>query len=359
MFKSLRVSGFRCLRNLRVDGLTRVNLFVGTNNAGKTSLLEAVEVLCLPGVAGIVQGLRRREERIYVGGEAAPRILFDVSHVFMNHELHPGASFTIEGDGPRPALVRCEIESFGSQANLFEEGEEEEEEGAQSSMALRISSRELPSDQIVQLSADGGLLDAALRRISLKYAEDIPPIHFLTTEPARPSQLGQLWDAVVLTPEEQSVGDAMRIIEPKIERIAFLGTDRLARSVLIKLANEERRLPLGSVGDGLKRLLALALHLIPAKGGVLLVDEIDTGLHHTVMTDMWRLVIETAQRLDIQVFATTHSLDCVRALAWVRDSLPHLGSEVALHRLEKNMERSVTYTLDEVALAARHHVEVR
>ena len=58
----------------------------------------------------------------------------------------------------------------------------------------------------------------------------------------------------------------------------------------------------------------MAIALISAKGGVLLIDEIDTGLHYTVMADMWKLIAQTAAELDVQVFATTHSSDCVTAL---------------------------------------------
>jgi len=156
------------------------------------------------------------------------------------------------------------------------------------------------------------------------------------------------------------VVDALRIIEPRLERIAFLGDDRrYMQSILLKLSDSEQRLPIGSAGDGLKRLLALALHLIPAQGGCLLVDEIDTGLHYSVMADMWRLVIETAGRLDVQVFATTHSLDCVLALAWVREKLSVGPSDVALHRIEKGLERTIAYTPDEIVTAARHNLELR
>ena len=57
----------------------------------------------------------------------------------------------------------------------------------------------------------------------------------------------------------------------------------------------------------MRRLLALSLSLIRTEQGILLVDEIDTGLHWTVMEEMWRLVVETARRSSVQVFATTHS----------------------------------------------------
>jgi hypothetical protein len=160
---------------------------------------------------------------------------------------------------------------------------------------------------------------------------------------------------------EERVIEALKIIEPRIERIASVEGLRRRSSIVVKLSDSDRRLPLGSAGDGLKRLLALSLNLIPLRGGgSLFVDEIDTGLHFSVMADMWKLVIETANRLDLQVFATTHSLDCVRAVAWVREKLPaDQARDVILHRLEKGSEKTINYTMDELATAAKNHLEVR
>jgi predicted ATP-dependent endonuclease of OLD family len=72
-------------------------------------------------------------------------------------------------------------------------------------------------------------------------------------------------------------------------------------------------IPLGSMGDGMRRILTLAMCAVNVENGFLLIDEIDTGLYYEVQADMWRLILETAQRLDVQVFATTHSWDCVSA----------------------------------------------
>jgi AAA15 family ATPase/GTPase len=105
--------------------------------------------------------------------------------------------------------------------------------------------------------------------------------------------------------------------------------------------------------------LALAIFLARAAGGVLLVDEIDTGLHYTTLESMWRFVIETARRLDVQVFATSHSGDCVRSLAWLQSDDSNLASEVSVHRIEKGVNEAVRYSAAEIETAARHHIEVR
>jgi AAA15 family ATPase/GTPase len=113
------------------------------------------------------------------------------------------------------------------------------------------------------------------------------------------------------------------------------------------------------MGDGVWRILGMVLSLARAGGGMLLVDEVDTGMHHTVMTDMWRLVYAMASRLDIQVFATTHSRDCCRALAEVvREADPELP-DVTLQRIEPDSEQSVAFSAEEIVVADERGIEVR
>src|SRR5207244_1531771 len=114
--------------------------------------------------------------------------------------------------------------------------------------------------------------------------------------------------------EEELVVRALRFIDTEIERVAplvspywFGGTSR--GGFVVRRRGEER-VPIGSFGDGIWRMFALAVALSRVKGGLLLIDEIDTGLHFTVMTEMWRFVNDVSKEFNIQVFATTHSYDC-------------------------------------------------
>jgi len=99
---------------------------------------------------------------------------------------------------------------------------------------------------------------------------------------------------------------------------------------------------------------------VTVEKGFLLVDEIETGLHYEAQTDMWRLILEVAQQLNIQVFATTHSWDCISAFEEALDQLED-RSVGKLFRLSKRDEtiRPVAYTADELAIAVPHSIEVR
>jgi hypothetical protein len=352
MLTALEIHGFRCLKELRVEPLTRVNLFVGKNGSGKTSVLEAVEILATGGLDRLIGVAVRREELVVANGNGKgefARHTIDPAHLFWGRKLNEGAQFEIRGHSgtdPSPLEVRCKVELTAA----FEM----RGEWPAPVPSLRFESyRHKPhSAERLSLSPENGVLPPPQRR----EPEGETPVNFLRPED-HPSDLRPLWERIGLTPKEDEVLDALRILEPpRVERLAFFGEG--GRNVQVRLT-DSGRVPLGSLGGGLGRVLAVSTHLVSAEGGVLLIDEVDTGLHHSVMTDMWRLVIETAKRHDVQVFATTHSLDCVRALARVRAKHPDYVQDVTLHRVEKDRPQTVVYDMDDLVIAAESFTEVR
>ncbi len=347
MFKSLEINGFRCFRELRVEPLTRVNLFVGQNNAGKTSLLEAVELVAIGGVEGLVRSAVRRGEQVLgrsESGEEFKEHVVDPSHLFFGHDLQVGKFFKIKADGDSKGWITCSAEDASAHEAVIR--------------TLYLQSHvtaEQKNHHRLTISPLGGVLPPPRR-----LPEPSPRVNFLAPESNDTNHLGQLWDALVLTPEEDEVIKSLRVIAPDIERLAFLSESRsTSANILLKLKGFEQRLPLGTLGGGLRHLLALLLNLLSARGGFLLVDEIDTGLHYSVMMDMWRLLIESAKRLGIQVFATTHSLDCVRALARLGKRYPDIAAEVTVHRVEKDVAKTIVYDANEIVIAADSYIEVR
>jgi len=297
---------------------------------------------------------RRGEHATEPEEDRTIRVELDVRHLFQGHKLVEGASFELLGRaGDDETLVRCDVVRNESQLELLSDRLELEVE-----LALLMRGPENPEGATVPISSGGSVTANALRKL-----HDPPvgsPVVFLGTEGADAFSLQQMWDRIVLTSEEDKVTDVMKIIEPTIERLAFASREiRSSVVAFVKLANENQRVPLGSLGDGTRRILALALYLARAAGGVLLVDEIDTGLHYTTLESMWRIVVETARRLDVQIFATSHSGDCVRALAWLQSDEPELASEVSVHRVETGSNTAVPYSAAEIQTAARHHIEVR
>ena len=118
-------------------------------------------------------------------------------------------------------------------------------------------------------------------------------------------------------------------------------------------------MPLKSLGDGATRLFGVALALADIQDGFLVVDEVENGIHHSIQRDFWKMVINTAHQNRTQVFATTHSWDCVKGFA--QAAVDSSDVEGTLIRLERNGHRirAIEYSEDELEVAADQDIEVR
>ena len=375
MFSSIRIERYRGFASLEMSGLGRVNLLVGSNNSGKTSLLEAIYLLNSMGdPLSLWQLLSRRGEwlpaAISPGSAGSDRLQgrmpleVDVSRLFRGHDLQAGCSFSISTANDTERRLECSVEEVSrrEQPELFAS---DEESGLASRLVLRSSGKPR-LDSAVVLTGAGGLSrevlgGSALRAIRQRQAEG-SPAQFITTESFSASELGAMWNNIALTPTEALVLSALQFLDPNIERIAVLGTGSYQTpnrgGFIIKLKGLERPIPIGSMGDGMWRMLAMAMAITQCKGGVLLVDEIDTGLHYSVMAKMWGLIFNTAKALDVQVFATTHSHDCVYSLAQLCSEVQP-GESVTVQRIESGSGRAVPYDPLELAAAASRGIEIR
>jgi hypothetical protein len=378
MLSSLEIRGFRTFSHLRIDGLARVNLFVGANNSGKTSVLEAGEILMAGGRPWVLLRSPTRRGDGFLPETRNPLQAVDIRHLFHGRDLEIGTQFTLNGEGTRNRHVSCEVveASPGDEQSMQPElplGLGAEPNGSQGNqqeipvafleipLAIAIFGDQTNMKRVLGLVEGRGLsIPLAGRRMGGDEGEDSPFNFVGTVDPEY--RLGPLWDKIVLTPDEEKVIEALQIIEPSIDRVASLSrtSGRGAPSpIVVRLHGSEARVPIGSMGDGLKRLLVLSVNLVTSAGGCLFVDEIDTGLHYSVIAKMWQLLIETARRLDVQVFASTHSLDCLQALARVCEEKPDLAGEVAVHRIQKDKETATRYAAGELAQAVRHEMEIR
>jgi AAA15 family ATPase/GTPase len=106
-------------------------------------------------------------------------------------------------------------------------------------------------------------------------------------------------------------------------------------------------------------MLGLALATVGASNGILIVDEIDTGLHFSTMSDMWALIWKVAKKLNVQVFATTHSSDCWMSLATLANREDIEEDGITIQRIEPEKHTSVAFHQDEIVMAAQRDIEVR
>ncbi len=124
---------------------------------------------------------------------------------------------------------------------------------------------------------------------------------------------------------------------------------------------KDKRITLPQLGDGVSRLMSIVLAIPMAEDGILLVDEIENGLHWSVMTDVWKSIAQLAELHNTQIFAATHSWECISSFQEALSTLSQGEITGTLFRLERKNEkiRTVSYTIEDLAISVRQEIEVR
>jgi hypothetical protein len=373
MLTRVSITNYRGFKSYEMMDLAQVNLLVGKNNSGKTALLEGIQFLASGGdPAVLAEAAERRGEVILTQTSIIreKRISVDIAHFFNGHNIFKGISFSIFDDNSNTVTATVQNE-----AGLLQELQNQEgSSGAK--LFLEISGKNLlnPKEDANYVSqslitGEGGVNIELSSRFpgfnGHKRRSHGARVYFIGPDSLNSIDMAPMWDEITLAGQEIDVAGAMRVIEPNLESVHFL-TGMFAQGyfpshggIVVGIKGQEGRLPLGSMGDGMRRLMALAIALAFTKDGWLFIDEIDTGLHYSVLSDMWKMTVAKAVASNIQVFATTHSWDCIEGLSEFCQDNPELMSKVAIHKIDPPIPRSVAFTGESVIKLVKGNIDPR
>lgn len=303
MLSSLQIQNFRALKDVKIKKLGRVNLIVGENNSGKSSVLEALRIYASGGNPYVLDEIAKSHNE-----ESLSEQYYYIKNNDFDRELSPFSDFFYQrkypiGDNESIFIGKLNKDFFKLSYNqklncldVYNPFLNDLFDNHSHSIPIRLESE---SDY------------RTLRKGKHIYLCKFIPTQFLDNQ-----ELSVYWDKIILTPYENEVIKSLQIIEPDIEKLAFINQPfNDERIPMVGLKNSDKPVPLYSMGDGIKRILQLILNLHQAKDGLLLIDEFDNGLHYKVQEKVWGLLFELAERFNVQVFATTHSNDCIRAFS--------------------------------------------
>jgi AAA15 family ATPase/GTPase len=374
MLESFQINNFRLFQHLEVGRLSRVNLVVGRNNAGKSTFLEAVELYASSASSTVLLDLVESRQETWFS-EAQPHsqnfLGNPVRHLFFGHKLprigEEGISL-----GEVSSNIKLHIGAAAYQNKNDDEG---------TIRKIRISDVQFDEDlsnvEVFLVAEEGERtrrlfrLDRDVRDIrrnsrilyerqesELKYTWQI-----VSTENMPNRKLAALWDLTSLTNLESEVISALGLIDDRVSGVAFVEDISKGRSgdnriPLVKIKGIDEPLPLKSMGDGITRLFHIIVALVNARNGLLLIDEFENGLHWSVQPKVWDIVFQLSERLNVQVFATTHSRDCIEGFDSAWNKYPALG---AFFRLDPKdgLIKATEYTSETLTDAIEMDVEVR
>ena len=170
------------------------------------------------------------------------------------------------------------------------------------------------------------------------------------------NDLAQRFNQIVIKKETGRLIKILQEIEPSLLDLR-LGEN----SVIFCDVGAPELLPIYSLGDGIMRLLAVVLCISSAPNGTIVIDEIDTGFHYSSLKTMWKAVLESARQYNTQIFATTHSEDCVKSFSNIELGELFKSKDVAMYRIEKSNGtlNSVNYDLETLRASIESDWETR
>jgi len=368
LIKSLEIKGFRGLYELTVPAFGKVNLITGKNNSGKSSLLEAVRMFASRGSRNTIYRVLNLREEV----ARNPKQEDDVAEIDLMPFRNLFSGFS--GFDVPPASFEINVSGKGGISNLsvcagWALPVKSEERGAFEYEILKPDQfgdeNAIPVFKIISGDKSRIIPVEMISRAVLSPVyirkEQVRCIFLSPYFSRKTGHFSEFWDRISLTSLKAEVIKALQLVSPEIEDVDMVGDgNSMGRSQIakVKIRDVDTPVPLRTLGDGVNRLFGIILSLCSVKGGILLIDEFETGLHYSVQELIWKTIFRVAGDLNVQVFATTHSWDCVRAFQKAATESPYDGM---LIRLEKsgNYNDFTYFDERELEVVTENEIEVR
>ena len=353
---SLSVRGLLGISDLTIPQLGRVTLLVGKNGVGKTTLLDAVRIYAARGNYLALDAVLQSRDEVVSFDETADRQdpVPDLESLFYGRNLSSDSAIAI---GPATGGKKLTITAMPGMWDDTEVDCIDNENNAPPLLGIIFDGIALGPIRASSITASPR---RQLRR-NLDHGALFPCRSLGPNAPSN-DDITQLWDAVALTSDEDRAIAALRpIYGDTIQRVAAIADPRLRhqRRMMVSHKNQPRPVPLRSLGEGAVRMFGVALALANSGEGVLLIDEVENGLHYSIQSDFWKMVFQAAQDNAVQVIATTHSRDCIKGFRQAAIALETAYCPVV--RLTQRHGKLFTTTFEgaDLDIVIRNGLEVR
>ncbi|GMU07294.1 AAA family ATPase [Corallococcus caeni] len=346
MLTSITVENFRGIERLHVEGLGRVNLIIGRNDSGKTALMEALLLARDPDNAiGLLAS--RQRMRVSEGTNIAD---FDEFWLPIFHRMDAKGGFRIRSASTtaRPSSLTVEQEPVDG---LITGEDLIRESGSTATWALSATvSRGPHNTRTIIENTDKG--------VRFSPAQTDIGNFWITPSPSIGNQDIRFLSKLKQQGRDEAVTNLLRYVNDQVSGVELLAPTGNRVSVYVRL-RREGLIPLHMMGEGMKRYFEFAVAFAATEGASIHIDEIENGLHHSVIEPLWSWISKATQEKGVQTFATTHSEECVQAASRVFKAQNDDGLRVIRLDKQEHETKAVVYDRDLVEAAERMGVEIR
>lgn len=347
MINTLSIENFRGIHRTEIPDLSRINLFFGKNNCGKSSVLEALFVLSNrlnPTLALKINELRHYNNNTLEG----------LSSSFYNRDIdtpiHISSESTKYGRYNMTIITeRILSKEITDNAPINYDGKE---------YRLKVSTNSNGKPNVTtgfEVTRKDGRLVLTLQDTPTEQHEDTC-IYMTPTYPF--FEAVDVLKDMLQNKQKESLILSLQTLEPSISDISVIGNDIMVDVGINKL------LPINILGDGIRKILSIILNINACKDGMLLIDEVDNGFHFSSMTSLWQTILSTASECNTQIFITTHNIDSLKSLNIVlnKQANSQMRREISAYKLMKkdNAELiALRYGFEEFSHMMSNDIEIR
>ncbi len=416
MLKEIRIKNFRGFDELEISNFKKINLFVGKNSGGKTSVLEALFLALKPYSNSLYELYKGRglpmnhvirqtsqpqqnqpqkpqqdQPQIQIQQFASPTWSAIFGFLKNNGNQKQNTSIEVESEFGHLELKRTVIlkpyffssEKLNQSQESFEFIEKSQNQTHENSDFFYISSvdenlrnnseKSYFSTGIPKLKEVPDCADVSQNGFSdsqAKLAKDSKinyptfKIFFHLTGVANDLSLGARFEKIRDSEFSEKLVNLMQKIDDKIREFRF--DNKGSIEVVIEVEGKKHALPFGLLGDGAKKIFSILCSIPSCKNGVLLIDEIENGIHHTSQKLFWDFAIATAKEFNVQIFATTHSYEAIEALdksyketCELKGKTLEEDDEIRLYRVNKTQKSPTKFDSTQIDKFIEQEWEVR
>lgn len=327
--EDFKIDCYRGLRNLKLQDLNEINILTGNNNSGKTSVLELISTLKSPlSISTWIKLCRMARNGSYYTG---------VLNLFPADLNQMTIGFSSDADSESiyvrlNAMIQelCILQNDMDKINGLEH---------RAGAAIRDEYIDVKRLHLEMRKSAGKIQKYDLYDFQTRVSMEESSERIFPTEYVAPSAHVNgsiLLDEVLESPALYK--DMMHILHEFDDSIMNITKSGNSAEYMVLSEKHDKAMPLSVYGDGMKKALVLLAAAVKAKDGILLLDEFETAIHTSAMNNIFAWLLHSAQKLNVQVFLSSHSLE---AIDKVLKCAPDLQDEINLYTLYNKEGRNL------------------